>query len=114
MYFILVTHTAVSENNQKKAGSHISTLGQVPYITSTMDGVPLKRTPDSGSRTSAGAAVFYTTVTLISVFFIFAMYYGVSKLRNYISSKREAGTPALNFNESDYSHYQCVEFSKHM
>nr|XP_022294668.1 multiple epidermal growth factor-like domains protein 6 isoform X2 [Crassostrea virginica] len=46
-----VTHTAVSENNQKKAGSHIPTLGQVGYITSTRDS--LKRTPDSGSRTSA-------------------------------------------------------------
>ena len=53
--------------------------------------------------------VFYTTVTLIFVFVSFAIFYGVSNLSKYISSRREAKEADKNFTETTNSLYECVD-----
>nr|XP_022341303.1 uncharacterized protein LOC111135482 [Crassostrea virginica] len=56
--------------------------------------------------------LFYTTVTLISVFVIFALFYALSKWHKFTSSKHEQKTTNqdLHFNEINNSQYECVEF----
>lgn len=90
------------------------TSGYEPISIS--EGSHIERTTETNTAgstsTSPVTTVFYVTVTLISIFVIFALFYGVSILLKCMSSRRvtKESQSAFNFNETGNSLYECVEF----
>lgn len=90
------------------------TSGYEPISIS--EGSHVERTTETNTAgstsTSSNTIVFYITVTLISVFVIFALCYGVSILIKFMCSRRvsKESQSAFNFNETGNSLYECVEF----
>ncbi|XP_078322622.1 uncharacterized protein LOC111103222 [Crassostrea virginica] len=68
------------------------------------------------SDTSSATIVLYASITLISVVLFSVLFYSISSLWKYISSKREANSSQsdLNFNETGNSLYDSIEIPRYI
>lgn len=108
---------AVNPNTQYKRSRLTDSQEQSTwrFQNTTTEGQPLdESTKIEPISTSNVLLVFYTTVSLISVFVISFFIYGLSFLRKTFISRRNNKPNDLHFNVNVNAVYECVDFPHHM
>lgn len=109
--------TTVNPNTQYKRSRLTDSQEQSTwrFQNTTTEGQPLdESTKIEPISTSNVLLVFYTTVSLISVFVISFFIYGLSFLRKTFISRRNNKPNDLHFNVNGNAVYECVDFPHHM